>query len=260
MLKKKEQEQVLFLVRSTKKLIEKESREEKVTVKGAADYVTNVDLAVQTYLKKELEKLFPYIPMIAEEKENKNLDPEKTYWILDPIDGTTNLIYNYGMSAVALALYEKGIITFSVVYNPFHEELFYGIKGKGAFLNEEKIQVSSVRELKDAVISFGSSPYEKYRAKELFPLFQRIFEHSADFRRSGSAELDFCYIACGRQHAYLEQCLKPWDYAAGSLILQEAGGICEQWSGEALPYLTNADVMAASGPLWEEFREIVIKK
>lgn len=260
MLEKKEQEQVLLLVKSTKKLIEKESREEKVTVKGAADYVTNVDLAVQTYLKKELEKLFPDIAMIAEEKENNDLDPQKTYWILDPIDGTTNLIYGYGMSAVALALYEKGEITFSAVYNPFHEELFHGIKGQGAYLNGQRIWVSSVSELKDAIVSFGSSPYEKYRAEELFPLFQKIFEHSADFRRSGSAELDFCYIACGRQHAYLERCLKPWDYAAGSLILREAGGICEQWSGEELPYLVNADVLAATEFIWKEIRELIAYK
>ena len=104
---------------------------EKVTEKGAADYVTNVDVAVQNYLKEALGKEFPYIALIAEEKENLGLDPDKSYWILDPIDGTTNLIRDYHLSAVSLGLYENGEITFGVVYNPFTEELFYGAKGEG---------------------------------------------------------------------------------------------------------------------------------
>lgn len=257
MLNKKEQQEILSLVQSTKPLIFAELKDEHVTVKGAADYVTNVDFAVQEYMKAELKKRFSEIPLIAEEKENKNLKREGTYWILDPIDGTTNLIYGYQMSAVALALYEKGEITFGAVYNPFHEELFYGAKGEGAFLNGKKIQVSPLKDLKDAVISFGSSPYEKERAKDLFPLFYKIFMHCADFRRTGSAELDLCYVACGRHHGFLEQYLKPWDYAAGSLILSEAGGLASTWDGSPLPFLENADVLAVTRDLKESLQALV---
>ena len=167
-MNKENQSKIIELVRQTKPLIFQEMTHEKVTEKGAADYVTNVDVAVQKYLKEALGNEFPDIALIAEEKENLGLDPDKSYWILDPIDGTTNLIRDYHLSAVSLGLYENGEITFGVVYNPFTEELFYGAKGEGAYLNGAPIQVSNQPEFKDAVVSFGSSPYEKNRAKELF--------------------------------------------------------------------------------------------
>lgn len=240
------QEKILDLVKQTRPLIYHEMEKARVTVKGAADYVTNVDYAVQDFLKGKLEALFPEIPLIAEEKENNDLSPDGTYWILDPIDGTTNLIHHYHLSAVALALYEKGQITFGTVYNPFTEELFYGAKGQGAYLNSERIHVSKTPEFKDAVISYGSSPYEKWRGEKLFSVFYNIFMECADFRRTGSAELDLCYVACGRQHGYIEQNLKPWDYSAGSIILTEAGGIIKGWSEDTLPYLKNADILACA--------------
>ncbi len=259
MLEQKEQNEILSLVKKTRELIYKELESARVTVKGAADYVTNVDFAVQDFLKRELEIRFPDIPMIAEEKENKDLSPDGRYWILDPIDGTTNLIHHYGLSAVSLALYEQGEITFGAVYNPFYEELFHAEKAEGAYLNGQRIFTEEHVELKDAVISFGSSPYEKSRAKKLFPLFYRIFMEAADFRRTGSAELDLCYVACGRQHAFLEQDLKPWDYAAGSLILTEAGGVIQRWDASKLPYLVNADIAATTKnlekPLMDTIRQ-----
>ncbi len=127
------QNKVIELVKQTKPLIFQEMTHEKVTEKGAADYVTNVDVAVQNFLKDALAKEFPDIALIAEEKENLGLDPAKSYWILDPIDGTTNLIRDYHLSAVSLGLYENGEITFGVVYNPFTEELFCGQREKGHF-------------------------------------------------------------------------------------------------------------------------------
>ena len=244
MISAEEQKKVADLVKQTKDLILKEMDEEEVMIKGAANYVTNVDLAVQNFLKEELGKVFPEISLIAEEKENLGLSKEETYWILDPIDGTTNLIRDYHLSAVSLGLYENGEITFGVVYNPFTEELFYGAKGEGAYLNGAPIQVSNQPEFKDAVVSFGSSPYEKNRAKELFPIFYNIFMNCADFRRTGSAALDICYVACGRQHAYLEQNLKPWDYSGASIILREAGGVITDWGNKELPYLANSDILA----------------
>lgn len=252
MLKEAEQKQVLDLVRRTKELIFRELEAARVTVKGAADYVTNVDFAVQNFLKAELEKRFPEIEMIAEEKENRDLSPDGKYWILDPIDGTTNLIHHYGLSAVSLALYEQGEVTFGVVYNPFYEEMFHAAKDCGAWMNGNRIRTDESAGLSDAVISFGSCPYEKEKAKDFFPLYLKIFEKCADFRRTGSAALDICYVACGRQHGYLEQDLKPWDYSAGSLILTEAGGKIHQWSGKPLPYLKNADVLAYTTALESE--------
>lgn len=251
MLNQEEQKEVISLVKKTRELIYRELETAKVTEKGAANYVTNVDFAVQDFIKQELSQRFPDIRLISEEKENKNLSSDARYWILDPIDGTTNLIHHYGLSAVSLALYEQGEITFGVVYNPFYEELFYAARGEGAYFNGEQISADNQVSFKDAVISYGSSPYEKNRAEKLFPLFYRIFMKAADFRRTGSAALDLCYVACGRQHAFIEQDLKPWDYAAGSLILTEAGGVIKKWDGSELPYLTNSDVAATTQTLAE---------
>lgn len=259
MLNAAEQKKVIDLVYQTKDLIFREMEHAKVTEKGAADFVTNVDVAVQEFLTKELKEAFPEIDMIAEEKENLNLSEEKRYWILDPIDGTTNLIYDYKMSAVSLGLYEQGEITMGVVYNPFNGEMFTAVKGEGAFLNGEAIHTSEDVELKNSVVSYGSCPYDKSHAKKLFPMFERIFVNCADFRRTGSAALDFCYVACGRQHGFLELNLKPWDYAAGCLIVEEAGGVSSRWNGEKLPYLKNSDTFASTAKLEQELRNLLFE-
>ena len=121
--------QIIELVHSTKRIILNEEMARDVTVKGAADYVTKVDVAVQEYLRQELEKISPDIILLAEEQENNHLDKDKSYWILDPVDGTTNLIHDYQMSAVSLGLYEAGRIIFGIVYNPFTEETFHAVRG-----------------------------------------------------------------------------------------------------------------------------------
>ena len=133
---------------------------------------------------------------------------------------------------MSLGLYENGEITFGVVYNPFTEELFCGAKGEGAFLNGVPIHVSDQPEFKDAVVSFGSSPYEKNRAKDLFPVFYNVFMNCADFRRTGS-----------------------WDYSGATIILKEAGGTISDWKNEKLPYLANADILACV----PQFREILLQ-
>ena len=251
MISAEEQKKVADLVKQTKDLILKEMDEEEVMIKGAANYVTNVDLAVQNFLKEELGKVFPEISLIAEEKENLGLSKEETYWILDPIDGTTNLIRDFHMSAVALGLYEKGEIVFGIVYNPFTDEMFQAAKGEGAYLNGRKIQVSDTPDFGDAVISYGSTPYKKEEARNLFPIFYSIFMKCGDFRRTGSAELDMCYVACGREHGYIERDLKPWDYSAGTVILREAGGVVKNWKGEEPSYLKNEGILACV-PQFEE--------
>lgn len=251
-------DEVLKLVKATERIIFDDEAISAITVKGAADYVTKVDVGVQNFLQRELAARYPEIGFIGEEQKRIRTSPEKSYWILDPIDGTTNLIHHYGMSAVSLGLYENGSMTFGAVYNPFHKELFTAVAGQGAYLNGKKIGVSSTEKMADALVAYGSSPYEKERAHELFGIFERIFCASADFRRSGSAALDLCYVACGRQDAYIEQNLKPWDYAAGALVLQEAGGCVGTWKqGEVLPFLDNSDVCATNGKLEKTLRELL---
>lgn len=250
-------EEILELVHSTRNIIFNEEMAHEVTVKGAADYVTKVDVAVQEYMRTELAKRTPDVILLAEEQENNNLNPEKSYWILDPIDGTTNLIHDYRMSAVSLGLYEKGQITFAVVYNPFTNETFHAARGQGAFLNGKPIHVSHREAFDTCIISLGSSPYEKDKASTLFPIFQKVFTETADFRRSASAALDLCYVAAGRIDGYFELNLKPWDYAAGSLIIEEAGGKISNWNGQALPYLYNSDVIASTPEIYEKLKSFL---
>ena len=238
--------EIIELVKSAKSIIENEKLKADIKVKGPADYVTRVDLEVQEYLKNELAKRFPDTLFMGEEGVHEAAERGKPIWILDPIDGTTNLIHNYNTSAVSLAFCDKDIIEQAVVYNPFTEQTFYAERGGGAYMNGERIYVNNRENMGDWLISIGTSPYEKNRADRLFELFKRIYLKTADIRRSGSAALDLCYIACGMTDGYLEQALKPWDYAAGSLILEEAGGILTQQNGEKLDFYNNCDVLAGT--------------
>ena len=250
-------EEIIELVHSTRKIIFNEEMAHAVTVKGAADYVTKVDVAVQEYMRAELGKRTPDVILLAEEQENNDLDKAKSYWILDPIDGTTNLIHDYQMSAVSLGLYENGQIIFGVVYNPFTDETFYAVRGQGAFLNGRSIHVSHREAFDTCIISLGSSPYEKDKAEWLFPIFQKVFMETADFRRSASAALDLCYVAAGRTDGYFEFNLKPWDYAAGSLIVEEAGGRITDWNGAKVPYLANSSILASTPEIYEKLKSFL---
>ena len=148
-------------------------------------------------------------------------------------------------------------MTFGVVYNPFTEETFHASLGKGAFLNGEPIHVSHREALDTCIIAFGSATYEKERASMLFPIFQRVFMETADFRRSASAALDLCYLAAGRIDGFFELNLKPWDYAAGSLIIEEAGGKITDWNGTRLPFLANSDILTCTPEIYERIKKLL---
>ena len=178
MLNKQEQKEILKLVYTTKELINRELKDEHVTVKGAADYVTNVDFAVQEYLKKELKKRYPEISLIAEEKENKDLKKEGTYWILDPIDGTTNFLHGTGHWAVSLALAEAGQIVFGVVYNPCSGERFTARRGAGAFCGGRPLRVSGCRRLEESLLSVGTVPGRRDLAGRAFARMRTLYDLS----------------------------------------------------------------------------------
>ena len=244
-------DEVIQLVHRTKEIILDPARVKDISVKGAADYVTAADKGVQDFLEKELARLTPQAGLFAEEKINEKPDPTRAYWVLDPVDGTTNLIHDARFSAVSLALVEDGDPVMGIVYNPFTEETFTAVRGEGARLNGRPITRPACSRLADAVVSFGSSPYRKDFAKEMFPVCQRIFEQSSDFRRGGSAALELCYTAIGRLDAYFERDLKPWDYSAGWLIAQEAGARCSTFTGQPFPAFENADILACAPGIYD---------
>ena len=165
------------------------------------------------------------------------------YFIVDPIDGTTNFIKDYHVSCISVGLLEDGEVKIGVIYNPYLDEMFWAVKGKGAYCNGRRIHVSE-QPLGNGLILFGASPYYKELHKKSFEMAYELFSPALDIRRSGSAALDLCSIAAGRAELYFELKLSPWDYAAGSLIVEEAGGIVTTVEGEKLSFDRPCSVMA----------------
>lgn len=244
---------VLELVKSTRNIIFNRDSFD-VNLKGKLDFVTNIDIAVSDYLKAELKNLAPDVDFFCEEEKGTL---KNNCWILDPIDGTTNLVYDYRMSAVSLAHYKNGEILFGVVYNPFTDEIFSAIKGEGAWYNEAtKITVSN-RDMKAALIEFGINCAHKEKADKNFKIAKAVFENCVDIRRVSCAALDLCYISIGRIDGYFEGVLKPWDIAAGSLILTEAGGIITDYSGNTVDFKVPTSVIAGNLKVHKKLVEIV---
>lgn len=250
-------ERLIKLIKETKKIALDSGSAHEIKIKGAADYVTRVDMGVQEYLRPRLAELYPEIQFMSEEKDNSLVDMSGKVWILDPIDGTTNLIHDYRMSAVSLGLAENGTPVLGVVYNPFTGELFHAKKGDGAFLNGEPIHVSDAETLSSSLISVGTSPYYKDMADETFDTIKKVFAASEDIRRCGSAAMDLCYCACGRIDGYFERRLKPWDYAAGTVILREAGGRVTAMGGGEPSMRVPSDIIATNGSIHTELEELI---
>ena len=251
-------EQVIDMVHSVKPFFMDNAMSRDVTVKGLADFVTKADTSVQSRLFSELSKHYPGIQFMGEEDHMQAVDFSRPMWILDPIDGTTNLIYSYCHSAVSLGYYENKAISAAVIYNPFTEETFYAVRGQGAFLNGRRIRVTQKTALKDSLSAIGTSPYDKEMAEDNFHIFKEVFKHSLDIRRSGSAALDLAYVASGRVDGFLERNLKPWDYSAGALLVEEAGGQVTNYSLSPLDYSKNQDILASNREIHRELQKVVM--
>lgn len=225
-------ERLCSVAREAKNIILSRTLADDITKKGLNDYVTQADIAVQDLIRSRLKKICPEYLFMGEEQSEHNIDPEIPTFVLDPIDGTTNFIHDLHFSAVSLALVHHDETVLAAVYNPFSDEMFSAERDKGAFLNGKKIKVSSADELKNAVVAIGTMPYQKNISEAYFQLYQKTFTACTDIRRTGSAALDLCYVAAGRFDCYIENGLKPWDYAAARLIAEEAGGTVSDWSGK----------------------------
>ena len=219
---------------------------------GRANFVTKYDVAVQAYLEEELLKILPEAVFIGEEGDHTKAIGDGYAFIVDPIDGTTNFIKNYHKSCVSVGLALHGVIEIGVVYNPYSNEMFYAQRGKGAFLNGQLIHVSS-NPLKEGLVCFGTSPYYAELIDQTFELVKTLHKASLDVRRSGSAALDLCDIASGRCELFFECHLSPWDYAAGSLIVEEAGGRISRMDGSMLSLDKGCSVLAGDLQAWKDY-------
>ncbi len=245
-------DQVTQAVLRAGRLFEDRDKAVQVRKKDRTDFVTAVDLAVQEQLQAELAALAPDVQLMGEEKDNSGLDLTGRVWVLDPVDGTTNLVHDFHNSAVSLALAEGGQVTLGMVYNPYTQDLFSARLGCGAFCNGQPIRVSPARTLAESLCSVGTNPGRRDQADRTFAWMRAIYDRCHDVRRVGAASIELCDVACGRLEGYVELGLKPWDYAAALLIIQEAGGVLTDEKGRPLSPFAGGAVIASNGRIQEE--------
>lgn len=210
---------------------------------GHQNFVTKYDKAIEQYLREELKKIFPEAAFFGEETANGDFPDTEYVFVVDPIDGTSNFIKDLRWSCVAIALTKQKERICGMVYNPYAEELFSAVKGEGAFLNDVPIRVSP-EPLERGIAVFGTAPYYDDIRGLAMKKAEEYLEKCIDIRRTGSAELDLCLVAAGRVELYFEPRIQPWDFAAGSLIVEEAGGRVCRWDGTPLDVTKASDCMA----------------
>lgn len=213
---------------------------------GHANFVTTYDKRVQQELQKRLLQILPEAVFVGEEEDIHASIAKGYAFIVDPIDGTTNFIKDYHMSAISVGLALDGERYMGVVYNPYLNEMFTAVKGQGAHLNGDPIHVSS-EPLSNGVVLFGTAPYYEELNRKSFEMAYNYFKKSLDVRRSGSAALDLCSVAAGRAEVFFELRLCPWDFAASSLIVEEAGGKVTTAEGGQLTLHEPCSMLATNG-------------
>lgn len=211
---------------------------------GFSNIVTSSDIAVQEFLRRELKELLPASGFICEEEDVHDLHSEYT-WIIDPIDGTANYSRGIRECAIAVGLRHADTMKYGVVFLPRTGEMFWAERGKGAFLGDRQIHVSE-RPFGDSVICTAFSVYHKEHTQLCADIISDVFMQCNDFRRFGAAAPEICYLAMGRCELYFEYILSPWDFAAASLILEEAGGCLCDLYGNPLDHTRPSSVLGAN--------------
>lgn len=200
-----------------------------ITKKSHADFVSEVDRAAEQSIIQTLLEAYPNHAILAEESGNQG--DSEFLWIIDPLDGTTNFLHGLPQYSVSIALQHKGITTQAVVYDPVKNELFTATRGSGAFLNDKRLRVTKRLHLVDSLIGTGF-PYTRFEHMEAYlAIFKELIQKTAGLRRPGSAALDLAWMAAGRYDGFFEIGLKPWDMAAGCLLITEAGGLVSDLRG-----------------------------
>ncbi len=225
-------------------------RNEDIKSKGLHNYVTYVDHTAERMIVEKLQKLLPEAGFIVEE-ETISKKGEVYNWVVDPLDGTTNYIHSIPVYSVSIALMKEKEVILGVVYEVNLDECFWAAKGKGAFLNGKPIQVSKAATLGDSLLATGF-PYFDYSLMDKYmDLFVWSLQNTHGVRRLGSAAVDLAYVACGRFEGFFEYSLSPWDVAAGSLIVKEAGGIVSDFSRKD-NYIFGKEIVATNRLIFEE--------
>jgi len=222
-----------------------------IDYKGAIDLVTSVDKECERTIVEVIRRNFPDHSILAEEETELEGAQREYRWIVDPLDGTTNFAHGYPQFCVSIALEHNGQVIVGLVYDPLRRECFRAIKDQGATLNGSSIRISEVNELDKALLATGF-PYDRRENADFYLSFFKAFlTRCQGIRRNGSAALDLCYVACGRIDGFWELKLKPWDIAAGALIVAEPGGTLSKISGDQFT-IWGDESLASNGVIHDE--------
>lgn len=227
----------------------------KIKYKGDIDIVTEADKMSEDLIIDEIKRNFPDHGILSEESPAIT-GSGKLRWIIDPLDGTTNYSHGYPVFCVSIALENEGVIVLGVIYDPMREDMFVAVRGEGAYLNKKKINVSSVKDISRSLLATGF-PYDIRESKNNnLDYFNAMAVKVQAIRRAGSAALDIAYLAAGRFDGFWELKLKPWDTAAGCLMVEEAGGVISDITGQKW-HLQSPNLIASNGLIHEQMMEIL---
>lgn len=227
----------------------------KITAKGSNDYFSEVDIKAEQMIINTIRKAYPEHGIFAEESGFQEGDGE-SLWIIDPLDGTSNYLHGFPFFSISIALQVKGRIEHGVIYDPLRHECFAASRGRGARLNDRRIRVSKQTQLSTSLLGTGYPSRDANVGQRYLPAFEALFGKCAGVRRTGSAALDLAYVASGRLDGFWEMGLKPWDVAAGSLLIREAGGLISNLQGGE-DFLKHGDVVAGTPKVFKSLLQTI---
>jgi len=228
----------------------------KVSEKANKEYFSDVDIKAEQAIIQTIKKAYPEHTIIAEES-GLHQGEEDAVWIIDPLDGTSNFLHGFPFYAVSIAFRLKGRIEHGVIYDPLRHECFSATRGRGARLNDRRLRVSTQTQLSEALLCTGFQMRNADIMKKALPAFEALAGKCAGIRRTGSAALDLAYVAAGRTDGFWEFGLRPWDIAAGCLLVKEAGGlIADTQGGET--YLKSGDIVAGNPKIFKSLLQMIV--
>ena len=225
-----------------------------VEVKGRNDFVSSVDKLAEEEIIYTIKETYPDHAILGEESGSQGSSEYE--WIIDPLDGTTNFLHGFPQFAVSIAIKHNGVIEHGVIFDPLRNELFAASRGSGARLNDIRIRVSKANALQRALVGTGFPFRQDKNVDGYLKCLKEVMENSHGIRRAGAAALDLAYVACGRLDGFWESDLKPWDIAAGALLIQEAGGLVSDFKGED-NFLDSGNIIAANPKVFIALTKIV---